>query len=285
LICSPREDVFDLSFFYSLAVNRKEFLKSGKLERFPFDTSMPSSVNKGIFPDMAIRINKKKNGFTGGELIELKDSESYSVSSFNSTIPSRKKDIASVISSEQSGMYKQMQKAGNDIYSLPERDVFYLIRGRNKKHIKVCLVNGSFFETISIENLIQQSFLQVFDDNLRENKISVTDETKELLRSMFSKQKNFSKVSDVEKASVKLRFRIMTEVKAEGNILNSQKYPAIFDDTLSFLLPCDTEKEEKEYVEKIKVVFPKKQFAELKVFKIKHHFNGYFIVFQIPLKK
>ncbi|HZV11945.1 MAG TPA: hypothetical protein VFA55_01925 [Candidatus Kapabacteria bacterium] len=271
-------------FFYSLTLNKEHFLKSGKLENFPFDKSLLSCVNKGIFPDLAIRINKDKGDFTGGELIELKDSASYSVSSFNSTIPSRKKNISAVISDEHGSMYKQMQEAGNDIYSLPERDVFYLIRGRKKKLTKVCLISGAFFETISIENLIQKSFFQVFEENVKEHNIQVDPATKEMLRDMFSKQKNFSRVRDVEKASVKLRFRIMTEVKAEGNILNSQKYPLILDNTFNFLVPCDTEAEEKRYVDIMKNVFGKKRFAELNVFKIKHHFNGYFLVFQTPLK-
>jgi len=96
--------------------------------------------------------------FTGGELIELKDSISYSVSSFNSTIPTRRKDISKIISGENSSVYKQMKKSGNDIYSLPVRDVFYLVRGKKNENVKVCLVSGAFFETISIENLISKSF-------------------------------------------------------------------------------------------------------------------------------
>jgi len=66
-----------------------------------------------------------------------------------------------------------------------------------------------------------------------------------------------SKVRNVEKASVKLRFRILTEVKAEGNILNSIKYPAIKDNTMNFIVPMHI--------------------------KIKHLLNGYFTVFQISL--
>ena len=75
----------------------------------------------------------------------------------------------------------------------------------------------------------------------------------------------------------------MTEVKAEGNILNSKKYPGIVDDTLNFVLPCDTEEDEKNIISKAKLVFGENTFNEFKIFKIKHHFNGYFLVFQLPL--
>ncbi|MBI4837818.1 MAG: hypothetical protein HY806_01445 [Nitrospirae bacterium] len=51
---------------------------------------------------MAIRINKSSVLFTGGELIELKDSDSYTVSSFNSTIPTGKKEISKIITGKNS---------------------------------------------------------------------------------------------------------------------------------------------------------------------------------------
>src|SRR3990167_6242354 len=92
----------------------------------------------------------------------------------------------------------------------------------------------------------------------------------------ISQQENFSKVRNVDKASVKLRFRI----KTEGNILNPKKYPEIKDDTLNFILPCHNENEEKEILNKAKLVFDPGQFN---IFKIKHHFNGFFLVLQTSI--
>ena len=137
-------------FFRSLVKQKEYFLKIDKLENFPFNKSFLSCKNIGIFPDMAIKLNKDNKLFTGGELIELKDSKSYSVSSFNSTIPTRRKDISKIISSENSSVYKQMEESGDDIYSLPIRDVFYLVRGKKNDHVKVSLVSGAFFSTINI---------------------------------------------------------------------------------------------------------------------------------------
>lgn len=270
-------------FFYSLVRQKQLFKKIKKLDNFPFDRKLLSCRNKGVFPDLAIRLNKDRKMFTGGELIELKDSDSYAVSSFNSTIPSRNKKIEEIISGENSIIKRQMEKAGNDIFSLPVRDVFYLVRGRKKQHTKVCLVYGSFFETIGIENLISQSFYQVLEERLKESGKEISDELKQVLISIFSQQQNFSKVRNVEKSSVKLRFRIMTEVKTEGNILNTSKYPEIKDDTLNFILPCHNDEQERDTRRKLEKVFSKTEMQDFSIFKIKHHFNGYFLVLQTKL--
>lgn len=270
-------------FFESLVEKKSYFSKVKKLDGFPFDKQLLSCRNKGVFPDMAIRLDKDKSIFAGGELIELKDSDSYTVSSFNSTIPSRSKEISKIIAGENSTIKQQMISAGNDIHSLPVRDVYYLVRGRKQKNIKVCLVYGSFFETIRIEELISQSFSQVLEERLKESDEEISKEFKSILLSIFSQQENFSRVRNVEKASVKLRFRIMTEVKAEGNILNPKKYPEIKDNTLNFVLPCHNDEEEKNISRKAEMVFGKSGLKQFNIFKIKHHFNGYFLVLQTDI--
>jgi len=103
---------------------------------------------------LAIKVNKNKSLFNGGEFIKFKDNKSYGNFAFKYHIPTGKKEISKVITSEKSSIFNQMEEAGDDIYSLPVRDVYYLVRGKNKGHIKVCLVNGAFFETVSVENLI-----------------------------------------------------------------------------------------------------------------------------------
>ncbi len=267
-------------FFKNLVENKKSFIPVDKLENFPFDNRLLACKNIGIFPDLAIKLNKDKSIFSGGELVELKDSQSYSVSSFNSTIPAGTKDISKFISGENSRIYRQMEKAGNDIYSLPVRGVFYLVRGKKNNNCKVCLLHGSFFETVRVDDLISKSFMQVLEDNLKESDTELNQNIKDVIHKLFSEQENFSTVRNVEKASVKLRFRIMTEVKAEGNILNSNKYPEIIDNSLNFILPCHNDDEEKEIINKFNLVFNKKERKSFNIFKIKHHLNGYFIIFQ-----
>src|SRR3990167_7785057 len=192
-------------FFHSLFQQKHLLKKVKKLDEFPFKKNLLSCRNDGVFPDMAIRLNKDRKIFTGGELIELKDSDSHTVSSFNSTIPSRSKKIEEIITGENSIIKQQMEKAGNDISSLPTRDVFYLVRGKKKQHTKVCLVYGSFFETISVENLISQFFQQVLEERLKESGKNISNELKQTLISLLSQQQNFSKVRNVEKSSVKFK--------------------------------------------------------------------------------
>jgi len=136
-------------FFHSL-VQRKHLLKKAKkLDLFSFDKKLLSCRNDGIFPDMAIRLNKDRKIFTGGELIELKDSDSYTVSSFNSTIPSRSKKIENIITGENSIIKQQMEEVGNDIFSLPIRDVYYLVRGRKKTIQKLVLSMVVFLKRLA----------------------------------------------------------------------------------------------------------------------------------------
>jgi hypothetical protein len=269
-------------FFKSLIESKRHFLKENKLEDFPFNENLLSCRNKGTFPDMAIRLNTNREVFTGGELIELKDSNSYTVSSFNSTIPSGKKEMAKIITGETSNIKQQMEEKDEDIYSLPVRDVFYLVRGKKNRNVKVCLVYGSFFETIRIEDLISQSFLQVLEERLRDRGESFDEDVKKKLLTILSEQQSFSKVRDVKKASVKLRFRVMTEVKAEGNILNPKKYPEIKDNTLNLILPCHNDSERASLLKKMQIVLDN-EISSFRAFKIKHHFNGYFLVFQTDL--
>jgi len=272
-------------FFKTLVDNKKNLLESDKkLEDFPFDSEMLSCKNKGIFPDLAIRLNPQNPLFIGGELIELKDSNSYTVASFNSTIPSGQKEISKLIKGEYSTIKQQMEAAGDDIFSQPIREVYYLVRGKKNSNIKVLLVHGSFFETIQTSDLISQSFAQVLEERLQQSELEGHQiaEMKRLLVTLFSEQAPFSKVRNVDKASVKLRFRIMTEVTAEANILNSEKYPEICDNTINFVLPCHAESDSEIILQRMRSVFAEK-INTFKQFKLKHHFNGYFLVFQIHL--
>jgi hypothetical protein len=268
-------------FWKHLVRHKSMFPTASNLSEFNFDKKMLSCVNKGVFPDLAIKLNKKGAVFTGGELIELKDSKSYSVASFNSTIPTGKKNIQKIISSEHGTIFLQMQRAGDDVFSLEEREVYYLIRGHRKEHQKVCLVHGSFFETIGVKELIQKSFSQVLNEGLVES--DIPQDVKEALGLIFSEQETFSKVRSVEKASVKLRFRVLSEVKPQGNILNPKMYPDILDDTINLVVPYHSEEERADVLSKMNLVMGEREMRQIKALSIKHPLNGWFVVFQTDL--
>lgn len=270
-------------FFKDLLKKKESLLENQKLENFSFDETLLSCKSIGKFPDMAVRLNVGNERLTGGELIELKDSRSYGVPSFNSTIPTGRKQIVDILSGENSSIQFQMQQAGDDVYSLPVRDVFYLIRGRNKGNIKTCLVHGSFFETLEEDQLISNAFEQMLRERLEQTGELLSEDVIEKLKKVFTSQESFSKVRHIDLASISLRFRIMTGVEAQGNILSTKQYPEIRDNTLNLILPCDDSHDEETIAANLHLVFEEHELNKLNRFKIKHHFNGYFFVLQADI--
>ncbi|MDE3269881.1 MAG: hypothetical protein OYH77_06320, partial [Pseudomonadota bacterium] len=116
---------------------------------------------------------------------------------------------------------------------------------------------------------------------------SLSASMRQKLLTLFSEQQTFSKTRSIDNASVKLRFRIMTEVKAGANILNPNQYPQIQDNTLNFVVPCHSIPERTQQKNKMKIAFRDmkcaKLFSQMKIFVLQHHFNGKFLVFQMHL--
>ena len=110
---------------------------------------------------------------------------------------------------------------------------------------------------------------------------------KQELLDMFTEKHTFSKTRNIGKASVSLRFRVMAGVRTESNILNPNQYPEIKHDTLNFIVPCHNDKDKKEHIRKLKIAFKEvanqQAFSQFKPFVIRHHLNGKFLVFQIPI--
>ena len=232
---------------------------------------------------MAIRINPS-NKPPGGELIELKDSRtSYGIASFNSTIPTGRKLISSITSGKTNIVRKRMQEAGDDINSRPERDVYYLVRGKSGDDTKVCLVHGSFFETVPVEELIKSSFSQVLAEGLEENIKPISEGLRNLMENMTFRQSLFSKSRHVKDASVKLRFRVMTETEKEGNILNPQLYPEIKDNTLSMVAPHHSSTYTEVIKQYLRTALSKSEYEYAEEFIITHPFNGDFYVLSFPI--
>ncbi len=270
-------------FFADLYRKRTKFSSVDKLGDFPFDSELLSCENKNTFPDMAIRINSSDDP-PGGELIELKDSRTaYGIASFNSTIPTGRKLIASITSGKTNVVRQRMQERGDDIYSLLERDVYYLVRGRRAGNTKVCLVHGSFFETVSVDKLITSSFGQVLSEGLEENNALDSTDVSDILDNVTLSQSHFSKSRLVKDASVKLRFRVMTEAANEGNILNPQLYPEVKDNTLSLVAPADSPAATEKIKRHLQMAISQCELSKGEEFTVTHPFNGDFFVLSYSL--
>lgn len=186
-------------FFYHLVRNRAE-LKEG-FASFTFPHQMIACQSKGVFPDIVLRLNSDRTLFTGGELIELKESKSCNIASFNSTVPTGEKSVQDL----EGKIINAMKALGENPSDVPIRQVFYLIKGTCKATLRVCLVHGRYFQTIAVPRLISEAFRQVLIDSA-ESQQEQHELTDDLLR-----QIDFSKTRHVKGSAVSLRFRVMTQ--------------------------------------------------------------------------
>ena len=218
-------------FFLDLVSKRGYFLQEHDLETFQYDSELIADYSRGRFPDVILKTNNDDPYFPGGEFIEFKNTNSYSIASFNSTIPSGRKTFGTLAIRRKQSLRSKGHGSNDD----DTRNVFYLIRGRDPQAkpfpiSKVCLVHGSFFETISKAELIRKAFQLVLNDfsNINIEKVDLTQPPK---------QQDFAQSRSVDSAAVKVRFRIMAEVETKANVLRQAHFPQIGDNTLSFMLP------------------------------------------------
>ncbi len=234
------------------------------------------------FPDFIFKSRWHENQLTCGSLLELKDSKGGTISSFNSTLPTKSKNLEEVdivngnnlVSKIMSIKDGQLAKVAD--YRTYQRKCFYFIRThRDDDRVKVSLVDGSFFETIPKDHLIYQMFLNILQGHLDKKDIKVSDEKlrefQEFL-SYITDQTIIASSQTIEKASVRPRLRIMAEVHSEGNP-HSSSYPKISEG--SFNLIIQKALFTKELGEKLHSEVPD---AEQCV--INHKRNGKHIVFQ-----
>lgn len=205
------------------------------LESFDYDKRLLASLSKGTFPDLILKTNDDDTNFPGGEFVEFKNTKSYSMSSFNSTIPTGTKPFGTLSLKRK----QQLRRAGYGSNDDEPRTVYYLIRGRipDAKPFpvtKVCLVHGSFFETISTAELVKRAVQQILSDFS-----TVNLDKSEITRQ--PKQEDFSKTRSVDLSSVKIRFRVMTEVESKANLLSQKFFPILKDNTLSLFIPLQSD--------------------------------------------
>ncbi|PKK81688.1 MAG: hypothetical protein CVT47_01150 [Thermoplasmata archaeon HGW-Thermoplasmata-2] len=217
------------------------------------------------FPDFIYKARKTGNDLTCGSLLELKDSKGGSIASFNSTLPTKFKnlveidiingnDIVSRITS-----IKDEKLALNGEYRSFQRRNLYLIRTYkdNKEKVKISIIDGSFFETLPKEHLIYQMFLNILRNHIKSKKdIKISGEALleiEKTLSCITDQTIIAASQNIEKASIRPRLRIMAEVHSEGNP-HSSHYPEITGRSLNLIIQST------EHDEKIKREIAKKKF-------------------------
>lgn len=228
LIAMPTSSVFH--FFARLMERRGYFVQDNKLEDFAFPRDMIAAESRSGFPDFVLKTNSG-GALTGGEFIELKDTKSYQIASFNSTLPSAAKPVSSLTQN----LKNQMVEAGEDIDAVPQRDVYYLIRGIKRTTssplAKTVLVGGAFFETVPVNEVLADAFEQVAAAST-----SGDANVSEITRNFDIQQANFAETRRVEGSSISVRFRVMAQVDPRANLLSDARYPMIAANTLTMLV-------------------------------------------------
>jgi hypothetical protein len=234
------------------------------------------------FPDFLFKTRKCGEKYIGGSLMELKDSKGGNVASFNSTIPTKRKSLEEIDIINGNNLVSRIatikdgELTASESYLKHERVCFYLIRTHKESNkVKVSVVDGSFFETVSKEHLFYQMFLNVLRKHMEKKKIEFPKETLEKVEEALSHitdQTIIASSQIIEGASVRPRLRIMAEVHPEGNP-HSTFYPEITQGSFNLILQAsaDVKKIEKELFA---------QIPEIEIFSVHHKRNGEHRVFQ-----
>jgi hypothetical protein len=177
--------------------------------------------DSGVFPDFVLALDDAST-FGNGSILELKDSDSSSIASFNSTIPTRFKSLIEVKEITGSRMVLEAAWLRDFPHSLASgyedcpRRCFYLVRThrRSSDNVRISLIEGSFFETVPKRKLLQRVWEQILDES------GVPKKQKQQLIPLLSQleQTVIARSRHIEGASVKPRFRIMAEVESDANL-------------------------------------------------------------------
>ena len=222
-------------FFESLIKVRAELSSVSKLKHYHFDSVPLAYRDNASFPSLVLRMHK---GFSwpGGEFVGIMDSESYNVPPFESHIPTGALFLDTLGHDLKAKIYRSMQAAGEVPGWIREREVYYLIRGKNNGNCKICLVHGSFFEPrVKAEYYVQQALEEVLADCLEEETLS--RDQFNMLCSIFAQETFADQFRKVGIGRIKFSLRIKTRENLGANLLSSFYYPKIRDNTMNFVIP------------------------------------------------
>jgi len=232
------------------------------------------------FPDFILKAKRHNDKLSCGSLLELKDSKGGSISSFNSTIPTKYKSLEEVDAINGNNLTSKIvrivdREAKTESFYTYQRNCFYLIRThKDTSRIKISIVDGSFFETVSKDHLFYQMFLNVLRNHLDKKEVKISSETLtqvEEVLSHITDQTIIAASQVIEKASVRPRLRIMAEVHPEGNP-HSVFYPQILEGSFNLILQTSPA------AKMLERELPKR-VQGIRVFPIYHKRNGEHIVF------
>jgi hypothetical protein len=208
--------------------------------------SAPFPSKSDDFPDCMFPATYQNNIYSGGEILELKDSEGGSIASFNSTLPTHYKTLLEIDELNSSSVVSRIahvvdfphsMQAGYDAFP---RKCFYFVRtlNNNEHNLRMSVIEGSFFETMPKEKIISETFKSIarahIGDHLPADMETILEKFTDQSKIAKSQTDLKSVIGGVEKrASINPRFRIMSEVAPDGN---PHTYPEIPPRTLNLIV-------------------------------------------------
>ena len=223
------------NFFAFLIGARSDLSSVTKLKDYHFDTVPLAHRDNTDFPSMVLRMHKGYS-FPGGEFVEIIDSDSYNVPPFESHFPTGAISFDKLGHDRVAKISRSMQAAGEVPGWRREREVYYLIRGRNNGNWKICLVHGSFFEDrVKAEYYVRQALEEVLAENLEDQSLSY--DQFEVLCHKLAQEIFAEQFRKVRIGRIKFSLGIKTYENLRANPLSPFYYPKIKDNTLSFVIP------------------------------------------------
>ncbi|CAG0992710.1 hypothetical protein ANRL3_02887 [Anaerolineae bacterium] len=186
-------------------------------------------TGSGIFPDFLLGLDQQPT-FGNGALLELKDSKGDAVASFNSTIPTRYKSLlevkrisGSTMVAHAGRLFDYPLSAAPD-YLSHQRACFYFVRTRSNdnQRVRLALVEGSFYETLPKEQLLEQVWKQI----LNASGMPPTEQPPIIEFLGHLEQTDIAQSREIEKASIRPRLRLMAEVHSDANLHTYPEIPA-----------------------------------------------------------
>lgn len=191
-------------------------------------------TNSGSFPDFVV-CAEAPSDLRGGVFVECKSTAGKTISSFNSTMPSRSKSLEEVARGVAKSVRWFEERRGQP--SPVERRCFYAIRtfAGDPVECRLSIVDGAFFETIPHDQLLEQAFRE-----LLVGEASVEPCTAHAVAKLLARvdRKDIARTRHIPNASIKPRFRVMSEVHSEGN---PHEYEAICPRSVNLVLKIEPE--------------------------------------------
>ncbi len=274
--------MYNIYHFFAFLINvRSELSSVRKLQDFHFNVVPLAYRDNAGFPALVIRMHKGYSS-PSGEFVGIVDSNSYNVPSFESHIPTGAMSFDMLGHDKVAKIFNSMQAAGEVPGWIHEREVYYLIRGRNNGNTKVCLVHGRFFETtVKREYVLRQALEEALADCMEKQPLS-RDQFDTLWR-VLEREVFSEKSHQVSIGTVNFQLGVQTHENIGANILSSFYYPEIRDNSLNFvipLFPAETNAYRKSSLRRVLASSEQEQGEE---FSIDHPLWGKFFVLSYAL--